>query len=141
MTWTYDSTLSTALAKVRTLIGDIDTTDQQVSDEIVAFHLSQQSNNLYRTASAVARAIAAKYSRDVSIGIGSLKVNSSDLSEKYLKLALQLEIQAQTAPGGFDAVVSGVSIDAMEDADEDSDRPKPSFRIGQDSPTPVDDGE
>jgi hypothetical protein len=69
MSWSYDPTnLDTAtvagrLNTVRLLVGDTDTTDQQVQDEEIVFALTETNNNIYAASSWVARTIASQYSR------------------------------------------------------------------------------
>jgi hypothetical protein len=131
MTWTYDATLSTTRDKVRALLGDVDTTDQQVTDEVIALLLSEQGDNMYRAAAAAARACAAKYAREASIGIGSLRIQSDTLSQKYLNLASAIDAMGDNAPGGLGSPIhTGGSVGDMEDAEEDTDRPAPSFKVG-----------
>jgi len=85
MAFSYDETnLSTDTAAgrlnaVRLLVGDTDTTDQQIQDEEITFALSQNGNNVYLTASWVARSIAAKYARLVDTDL------DGQLAESYRK--------------------------------------------------------
>ena len=72
MSWSYDptdldtTTASGRLNTVRLLVGDTDTIDQQVQDEEVTFALSENGNNVYYSGAWIARAIASKYSRQVT---------------------------------------------------------------------------
>ena len=50
MTWTYDATsIGTDLAKVRLLIGDTETTDQQMTDEEINFFIDNEQT-IYKAA-------------------------------------------------------------------------------------------
>ena len=86
MAWSYDesdlgtTTVSNRLNSVRLLLGDTDTTDQQVQNEEIVFALGQTSNNIYLSAAWAARVVTAKYSRQVTTNL------SGDLSADYLSI-------------------------------------------------------
>lgn len=140
MTWTYGNTPGTATATerrdgVRWLVGDTDTTDQQTSDEEIAFALTQSSDDIYLAGSIVCRAIAAKYARlvDVSVDDTELTVDYSKRQEAYLKLAGKLERQSVRGPGGSIAVgipvAGGISVSDVDSVEQNLDRPTPAFPI------------
>jgi hypothetical protein len=62
MTWSYNTALTADKDKVRTFIGDTNTSEQLISDEEITFFLTQ-SDNIYGAAARACRAIAAKYAR------------------------------------------------------------------------------
>lgn len=79
---------------VRYLVGDTDTTDEQLTDDEINFTLSVKNNNIYLSASMVAQSLAAKYSRFVDTELeGMLKEDYSQKSEQYYKLAAGLRLQ------------------------------------------------
>ena len=94
MSWSYDptnldtDTSSGRLNVVRLLVGDTDTTDQQIQNEEITFALAQTNDRVYFAAGWAARTIASKYSRQVNTQIdGALSADYSDLAAQYTKLA------------------------------------------------------
>ena len=78
MTWSYSGNPSSSSTdKVRFLCGDTDTTNQQVSNEEIAFLLSEWNNNAYLSASFACDAISGKYSAksDSSRSVGDLSIS------------------------------------------------------------------
>lgn len=143
MTWTYTAAPSTSTAEgrrdaVRVLIGDTDTTDQQVSDEIIAFGLSQASDEIYEGSAIIARSLAAKYSRLVDTKIEDVESKFSQRRDFYMSLARDLETQAEKYGNSSLGVpvAGGISLSEMEAAREDTDRVPALFKVGQfDNPT------
>lgn len=138
MTFTYGGTPGTATAaerrdSVRWLTGDTDTTDQQSSDEEIAFALSQASNDIYYASSIAAKSIAAKYARLVDTSFEGMRTDYSDRQIHYTNLAQKLEKDAKrfgtSGLGVPDA--GGISIAEMDSVEDDSDRPSPAFSRGQ----------
>src|SRR3990167_5626805 len=78
MTWTFsDTAVTTDLAKVRLMIGDVLTADQLLSDEIINAQITAAGNNRGAALLCVEFLIA-KYSRDVDRSVGDLSVKSGD---------------------------------------------------------------
>lgn len=133
MSWSYDTSLATAKDKVRLLIGDTDTSDQQLSDEEVSAILTLNSSDIYSSAIFLAQNLAAKYSRLVDTSIDSFRVSYSQLATKYNDLAGVLQRTKDNSPGGLGVpIVGGVSISDMQTRDADSDRPPSRSRVGMD---------
>jgi hypothetical protein len=129
VTWTYDPTnLGTATAaerldSVRFLVGDTDTNDQQVQDEEIAFALDQNGNNIYLSASWVARGIAAKFARLVDTDLdGQLSEKYSQLQAHYKGLSDTLEYQGKTTSGGLGFAAGGLSRATMKAVKTNTDR-------------------
>lgn len=138
MTWTYSGTPGTSTAAerrdaVRYKIGDTDTTDQQATDEEIAFALAQASDDIYTASAIAARAIAGKYSRYADTSIDAVKTSYSQLSKSYMALAGRLEAEAKKygSVGLGVPLVGGISISEMDSVEEDSDRVRPAFRREQ----------
>ena len=91
MTWSYtDTALATSTKdQVRFLVGDTDTTDQQLQDEEINFVLTQEAG-VYRAASQCAKNIAAKYARQVTRSFGGRSDQLSQLVDHYRQLAKDL---------------------------------------------------
>lgn len=137
MTWTYDGSPGTATAAerrdaVRFFTGDTDTGDQQVTDEEITFSLAQTSNDVYMAAARIARGLSAKFARKADTSFESVKTQFSQLQEHYHKLAAKLEQDAAIygTAGVAIPAAGGISIDGIEAAEDDDDRPQPAFRRG-----------
>lgn len=137
MAWTYDSTdLSTATAAgrlnaVRLLVGDTDSTDEQVQDEEIVFSLSETQDNVYFAASWLAKTIASKYSRRVDTDLdGQLSAKYSQLREHYIGLSVTLEQQGKKYSGTSMGVrYGGLKISQVDAVREDTDRVTAAFRM------------
>ena len=132
MAWTYNSsdldttTSSGRLNSVRLLIGDVDTTDQQLQDEEINFSLAQNNSNIYYSASFCCHMLESKYARlvDTQIDGRSVSVSYSDRSAHYAKLAIQLADLGKRVSGtSLGAFAGGISNAAMGVADSNTDRP------------------
>ena len=106
MSWTYTvtdigtTTPSGRLNAVRLLIGDVDSTDEQIQDEEINFTLSQSGDNVYYAAAFSCRLLAAKYSRLVDTELdGALLAKYSDRVKNYNMLAIQMAEQGKRTGG------------------------------------------
>jgi hypothetical protein len=137
VTRTYTRTLRIAVQfrsnidRVRLLVGDQDTTDQLLSDDEYVFALSEAGDNKYRAASILCHALAGKFARRVDTSFEGVSADYSQRQEHYTKLAIRYERQANRIGGLGSPKAGGVSIDAMDSAEDDSDRPDPSFKRNQ----------
>ena len=105
MAWTYDSadlSLNTSggrLNVVRFLVGDTDSTDQQVENEEISFAVAIASDDVYAAAVYIANSLSAKFARFVDTDLdGQLSEKYSQLSQHYKALAHT--IMAQKSAGG-----------------------------------------
>ena len=135
MAWSYDptdlntTTASGRLNTVRLLVGDTDTTDQQVQNEEVTFSLTENGNNVYYSGAWVARAIASKYSRKVNTELsGALKADYSDLVTHYNSLADNLEYQGKTSGASVGVIAGGITKSTVEAVRQNTNRIEGSFR-------------
>lgn len=99
MTWTYDPTLDTDLDKVRFLIGDTDTTSQQLSNEEITFLLADRENNVDQTAIYALDGIIAKYSRKVNVTVGDVQVQYASMMSQFESVRKRL--MARSAKTGI----------------------------------------
>lgn len=79
MAWTYSGNpASSALDEVRFLSGDTDSTNQQISNEEIAYLLGEWNNSSYTSAAFACEAIAGKYSSrsDSSRSVGDLSIST-----------------------------------------------------------------
>ena len=135
MAWSYDptdldnTTASGRLNIVRLLVGDTDTVDQQVQNEEITFGLSENNNNIYLSASWIARAISSKYSRQVTTSLdGALSADYSDLAKQYQTLADQLEYQGKTNGASVGILAGGITKTQVENVRANTNRIEGSFR-------------
>jgi glycerate-2-kinase len=135
MAWSYDptdldnTTPSGRLNIVRLLVGDTDTVDQQVQNEEITFGLSENGNNIYLSASWIARAISSKYSRLVTTSLsGALSSDYSDLAKQYQTLADQLEYQGKTNGASVGILAGGITKTQVEGVRANTNRIEGSFR-------------
>ena len=135
MAWSYDptdldnTTASGRLNIVRLLVGDTDTVDQQVQNEEITFGLSENGDNIYLSASWVARAISSKYSRLVTTSLsGALSSDYSDLAKQYQTLADQLEYQGKTNGASVGILAGGITKTQVEGVRANTNRIEGSFR-------------
>ncbi len=89
MAWTYETMLGSDKDKVRLLIGDTDAGQPLLSDEELAYCLTQAG--VTRAAAKACRAIAAKFARDATTAVAGFSATLQSRHEQYLKLAEILE--------------------------------------------------
>lgn len=99
MTWTYSGNpSSSSLDAVRFLCGDTDTANQLISNEEVAFLLSEWNSDTYLAAAfacdAIAGTFAAKADGSKSVGDLSISTQYGSQSRTYLERAASLRAQA-----------------------------------------------
>lgn len=127
MAWTYSGDPSSSdRDQVRFLIGDTATADQLVTDEEIAWSLTQGS--VYNAAAICAKAIAATFSRLADKAVDDLKINYSQKSSQYLKLAEQLE--SKDSHKALGVYCGGISVADKASNELDTDRVSPSFTRG-----------
>jgi len=128
MTWSYSGNPSNSTQDaVRFLVGDTDTNDQLISNEEIAYFVSE-FNNARRSASEAARAIAAKYARLMNRSIGGLSADFSAKYRQYLELADSLLSKEEMKPVAL--FISGYTKSAKEAVELDSDRESTFSRKG-----------
>jgi len=127
MAWTYSGDpSSTDLDTVRFLIGDTLTADQLLSDEEIAWALTQGS--VYNAAAIAARAIAAAFSRMADKAVDDLEIKYSQKSEQYVDLAVNLE--SKESHKALGVYCGGISEADKLSNEQDTDRVPPSFKKG-----------
>jgi hypothetical protein len=102
VTWSYSGNPSnSANDKVRFLCGDTDTNNQQVSNEEIAFLLTEWNSNAYLAAAFACDAISGKYSAkaDLSRSVGDLSISSQYGSQArtFMERAASLRALASRA--------------------------------------------
>lgn len=138
MTWSYSaSSLGMDKNRVRLLLGDTDTSVQQLQDEEITYVLGYETSPAL-AAAACADLLAAKYAIQVNTENGSLKVAASARMNHFADLADRLRKGgAGFIPGDPVVIqatmyVGGASQEAKDAITADSDNLYGPFRIGQD---------
>lgn len=125
MTWTYISPASGNRDKVRTYIGDTDSTDPLLSDEQITYALSEAGT--VRAASALcAEWIAALFSRKADKSVGDLSISYSQRASQYTQLAAGLRSRAARTVLPY---FGGISETAKDTREADTDRVEPAFTV------------
>jgi len=108
MTWSYSGDpASSPKDGVRFFVQDTIAADPQISDEEIAFLLSDENDAVIRAAARSAEAIAAKYARQVDKSVGGLSLSAGRRQEKYEKLASRLWSRSGTTGVGAPLPYSG----------------------------------
>lgn len=98
MTWTYSGDPAASdLDFVRFEVGDIETSEQLLQDEEINYCINSTSTAKAAAAKA-ARAIAARFARQVDESVGDMRLALSQRVKHYLALAKDLEAKAGCAP-------------------------------------------
>lgn len=137
MTWTYTNAPDTTTDAgrrdaVRMLIGDIDTTDQQITDESITFWLDQEGDDIYGAAIRCVRQLIALYARQVDTWMGHTRVDGGKRMENYQALLYELESRRNV---GLEVFAGGLTISGKDTLNADADAVQPSFSRGQDDYT------
>jgi hypothetical protein len=129
VTWTYSGDpAASARDAVRFLIRDTDHDNQQISDEEVAWLLSENGNNVYLAGASAATTVSAKLSNQVRTKtVGALSITYAARAQEYRTLASDLEAAAnkKTAIAVYSGGISRADKDLQE---EDTDWDQPAFR-------------
>ena len=133
MAWTYGADPENSnLDAVRLLIGDTDTTDQQLQDSEVNYFLSlfgvAGDSRIVPAAIRSCEALAAKYARQVDTTNQGLHVGASKRSEHYRTLADSLRDLETTVAEVF---LGGNTFSEARTMDENTDLIPPTFRRAQ----------
>lgn len=122
---------STPLYQVRFLIGDTVQRDAQLADEEILFALDQWGSNVYAAGAQACQAMAAKYSREVSVtSPGEIRQEFSDKAKAYAARAVELQNLFMARGGGAIFYAGGISVQDKINVQDDTDRVQPQFNIG-----------
>lgn len=119
MSWSYSGDPSnTEKDAVRFLIADVDTNEQQISDEEIFFLIDTWKDlhgSIIYVAAMAADAIAARYAREAGYSADGVSVSLGEVQAKYEALANRLRAQHQSLLVGGTPDVGG--IDPYEQPD------------------------
>ena len=129
MTFTYDSTDPGGTTKdyIRLRIGDTSTSDQLLQDEEILAVIAAETNTL-KAAAVCAQSIAGTFARKVDKTVGKLRIMMSQASERYSDMAADLLLESGRKAGAW---AGGISVADKDDTEDDTDRVKPAFAVGQ----------
>jgi hypothetical protein len=119
--------LTASLSQVRFLVGDTDTSDEQLTDTEIAYCLSRAGTSVLLAAVYACEGIAAKYARKVTKSVGDLSIQYSDLQKHYQDLASSMRRECGRAAV---PVAGGISIARVDAVEADADRVAPTFTVG-----------
>lgn len=125
MTWTYTPDFTVSRDKVRFLIQDTDTNDRLVTDEEIAFILTE-SSNIYRAASKLCRSIALSLGRKLTLIDPAMRLDRNEQYTHYMELAKEYGDQALSS-GGVALFAGGISEADKDVREDDTDRVPPAF--------------
>jgi len=133
MSWNYSGRPADSdRDHVRFLVGDTDAEEPFVQDEEIAFAVANQTS-LKLSAALVLRALAAKYSRQVTNKVGDVSSNCSDVAKAFRDRADELDPAGlTTAPALVLPSFGGLTISGKETLAEDTDAVQPRFVRGAD---------
>tara|TARA_R110000751_G_scaffold187958_1_gene294063 strand:+ start:686 stop:1090 length:405 start_codon:yes stop_codon:yes gene_type:complete len=128
MTWSYSDSLGTDRDLLRFKIGDVDTDEQLLSNELLDALLTSRGSPTLAAIDAV-EGILAKFARDIdrsALGMGGARSQKTQFYRDLLK-----ELRAEAARGDTSIFFGGGSISQKDSNREDSDAPLTPFRIDQ----------
>lgn len=143
MVWTYTtgylttSGTTASLYKVRLMIGDNDTTRQQLQDEEIYGAISYESSPTL-AAAVCCDYLVAKYAFLCNVENGSLRISAAARHSHYRKLAETLrkggagDVPGDSTIVSATAYVGGSSKTAVDALKDDTDNILSPFRVGQD---------
>jgi hypothetical protein len=132
MTWSFNPYLTENKDKVRSLIGDTDENAQQISDETIYGALSHNSDNIYSTARQMVRSLIARYARRADVKIEGVSTSYGGVIKAYQALLRDIDKEELQNGGGLgEPIAPGTSINDMNAARLNTDRPPSAFETGQ----------
>jgi len=139
--WSYSGDpKSSSLDAVRYLVRDTDSADPVILDDEIEFALSQNGNNLYRSAADVCDAIALELGRQLTF-TGPISESAKEKFEQYKQMAAQYRLKASMKAGAIFA--GGISVADKNSRSQDADRTPNDFdrSTGRTPGTPFDPSE
>ncbi len=126
MPFTYSFDPSTSPKDyVRFLIGDTDRCDPILDDQEIYIYLNTYNNGVLISAARCCEAIAAKFSRRVSEGVGPVKIEFQQAAKAYRDMAMDL--RRRSAIEDCAPYAGGISVSDKRAEEQNSDRVKPDF--------------
>lgn len=132
MTWTYNGNPA-AIPRdaIRWLVGDTDGKRRLVTDEEIAFALSENGDNKTQAAKMVLESLIIKFSTQGVTKIGDFFFDATKVVNQ-LRASLE-RIEAATLPQEGIWYAGGISVSDKSGVESDSDRVRPRFVRGMQS--------
>jgi hypothetical protein len=131
MVWSYQDTMPTDKDKVRFYCGDVDSSEQLVTDEEILFALSEEGT-VRLAAATICERIGARFTRLSDITEGDLSLKYSQRYSQFLELASSLRSRSAVTAS---PLAGGISVSDKNQQNADTDRVKPAFTVDDfDSP-------
>lgn len=129
--WTYSGDPSSSLRDaVRFLIRDTDEANAKVSDEEIAWLLTQNNDDVYSAAIYAADNVATYFSNQIRTKtVGALSITYAATATEYRLLAKDLRLR-RIRFGAFIPYSGGISKSDKETNESDTDWSKPAFSRG-----------
>jgi hypothetical protein len=108
------------------MVGDVESTDPYLTDEQIAYELTQTSSLVLAAANCCQR-ILAKLARKIDRSGNQFQASRSQLFQHYTDLEIKLRDQASTL---VKPLFGGTSIDARDSLEEDDDYLPAAFNRG-----------
>lgn len=119
MSFSYDPSLAPTVPKdqIRFLVGDTDITEPLLQDEEIEFVITQWmfKGSPYYAAAMCAKAIAARFAREVNYSDDADSLSLDGLQQKFLSLAADLLTQYNEQVSGARPFVGGISYGEVPD--------------------------
>lgn len=129
MAWTYtNDPTNVARDEVRLLIGDVDSSSPQLTDEEISYYLTREGNAT-GAAAAAASGLAALYSKKADKAVSDLRISYGQIARHYQALAASLS--RRLAIRGAKPIAGGISRARKETVDDDTDQVEPHFKRDQ----------
>lgn len=126
MTWTYDPDVTEDRDKIRFFLQDTDDNDQLITDEEIAFTLTEYGDNIYRAAAVISRSIALQLGRRPSVRLAQAGLDADEQYQHYMAIAKEMESKALSR-GATGVFAGGISKADKETREADTDRVAPAF--------------
>lgn len=129
MSWSYTDPTASDRDKVRFLVGDTDSTDEQLQDEELDW-LIGENKNVYAAASEACEALASKYARQVTKSVGPLMIQAQQKKDQYEDRAEKLRAMAARRGSVPVPYAGGLSVTEKDTDVLDTVLIQPRFRVG-----------
>ncbi len=126
--WSYnDSDFTSSLNQARRLIGDVNSTSPEFSDEEMNFYIDTEAS-IFGAASLACQSLAAKYATQTYKSVGDLRINLEQKYEHYKELSEKYQSLSK-AKGSPQLYAGGISKADKVVQEEDTDRVPPAFTV------------
>lgn len=125
MAWTYTGDpASSPKDEVRFILGDIDSTDPQLTDEEINYVLGQYSNSIYISVVGLLDILLLRYGRIVSESVGSVSIQYNQRYQAWLEMR-RIFLEKSNMSGI--PYAGGISVADKATRAANSDRVTPAF--------------